>query len=85
VVRDAARRHRKAPAQVVLRWGVQRGTAVVPKTIRADRLRENLALFDFELTANEMQAISGLDRGRRYNDPGVFCEQAFHTFFPIYE
>jgi D-xylose reductase len=32
-----------------------------------------------------MQAISGLDQHRRFNDPGVFCEAAFHTFFPIYE
>jgi D-xylose reductase len=85
VVKEAAARHDKTPAQVVLRWGVQRGTAVVPKTANRDRLAENLAIFDFELTAEEMQAISSLDRGRRYNDPGVFCESAFGTFFPIYE
>jgi D-xylose reductase len=84
-VRDAAERHGKTPAQVVLRWGVQRGTAIVPKTSRADRLAENLAIFDFELTADEMAAISALDRNRRFNDPGVFCEAAFHTFCPIYE
>jgi D-xylose reductase len=85
VVRSAADRHGKTPAQVVLRWGVQRGTAVVPKTSRPERLRENVDLFDFELSAEEMRAIGGLDRGRRFNDPGVFCEQAFGTFFPIYE
>jgi len=84
-VRQAATKHGKTPAQIVLRWGVQRGTAVVPKTINAERLRENLAVFDFELSADEMRAISALDRGRRFNDPGVFAEQAFHTFFPIYE
>jgi D-xylose reductase len=84
-VRAAAERHGKTPAQVVLRWGVQRGTAVVPKTANAQRLRENLAIFDFELSADEMSAITGLDRGRRFNDPGVFCEAAFGTFFPIYE
>ncbi|MDJ0869008.1 MAG: aldo/keto reductase [Myxococcota bacterium] len=75
----------RSPAQVVLRWGVQRGTAVIPKSQSPERLRENLALFDFELSAVQMDAISGLDRGRRFNDPGVFCEGAFHTFFPIYE
>jgi D-xylose reductase len=85
VVRAAAERLRKSPAQVVLRWGVQRGTAVIPKTSRPERLRENLAIFDFELTAEEMSAISALDRNRRFNDPGVFCEKAFNTFFPIYE
>jgi D-xylose reductase len=84
-VKNIAARHKKTPAQVVLRWGWQRGTALVPKTVRADRLAENLALFDFELTADEMAAISGLDRGRRFNDPGVFCEAAFNTFCPIYE
>jgi D-xylose reductase len=85
VVRDAASRHGKSPAQIVLRWAVQRGTAVIPKTTRPERLRENLAIFDFELTAEEMAAIARLDRSRRYNDPGVFCEKAFNTFFPIYE
>jgi D-xylose reductase len=84
-VREAAARHGKTPAQIVLRWGVQRGTAIVPKTVRAERLRENLALFDFELSADEMRQISDLDRGRRFNDPSAFCEPAFGTFFPIYE
>src|SRR5579883_2881565 len=85
VVRDAAARLGKTPAQVVLRWGVQRGTAVIPKTSRAERLAENLAVFDFELSADEMRAISSLNQNRRFNDPGVFCEQAFGRFFPIYE
>lgn len=84
-VLDAARRHAKTPAQVGLRWGVQRGTAIVPKSSRPERLAENLALFDFELSPEEMLAISGLNRNRRFNDPGVFCEQAFNTFCPIYE
>jgi D-xylose reductase len=73
------------PAQVVLRWGMQRGTAVIPKTSRPERLRENLAVCDVALSAEQMQAISALDRGRRFNDPGDFCERAFGTFFPIYE
>jgi D-xylose reductase len=85
VVSEIAAQHRKTPAQVVLRWGVERGTAVIPKTTRPARLRENLAIFDFELTAEEMNAISALNRNRRFNDPGVFCEAAFNTFFPIYE
>ena len=85
VVREAARRHGKSPAQVLLRWGVQRGTAVVPKTAQPKRLAENLAVFDFELSAEEMREVSSLDRGRRFNDPGVFAEAAFHTFCPIYE
>ena len=85
VVRDAAARHKKTPAQVVLHWAIQRGTAAIPKTIKPERLRENLSIFDFELSADEMKSISSLDRNRRFNDPGVFCEKAFNTFFPIYE
>lgn len=85
VVIEAARRRHRTPAQVVLRWAVQRGTVVIPKTSRAERLAENLALFDFELSADEMQSISALDRGRRFNDPGVFGEAAFNTFMPIYD
>ena len=85
VVREAASAHGKTPAQVVLRWAVQRGTSVVPKTSRPERLRENIDVFDFELTDVEMAAISALDRDRRFNDPGVFAEAAFNTFFPIYE
>ena len=81
----AAERLGRTPAQVVLRWGVQRGTAIIPKTIRIERLRENLALFDFELSPDEMQAITALNQNRRFNDPGVFCELAFNKFYPIYD
>jgi D-xylose reductase len=85
LIQSIAERHGKSPAQIVLRWGVQRQTAVIPKTSRADRLRENIALYDFSLSDDEMSQINGLDRGQRFNDPGVFCEQAFGCFYPIYE
>ncbi len=85
LVQSIAAGHQRTPAQVVLRWGIQRGTAIVPKTSRMERLRENIALFDFELTSEEMSAIGGLNRNRRFNDPGDFAESAFNTFFPIYE
>lgn len=84
-IKAIASAHDRSPAQVLLRWGVQRGTSVVPKTSHADRLKENIAIFDFELSADEMAMISGLDRYRRFNDPGDFCQSAFNTFFPIYE
>jgi len=85
VVKAAAEREGKTPAQVVLRWAIQRGTAIVPKTSRPERLIQNLSIFDFDLTAVEMEAISALNRNRRFNDPGDFCESAFNTFCPIYE
>jgi len=84
-VKEAAARVGRTPAQVVLRWGIQRGTAIIPKTSRVERLRENQQLFDFELNDVEMMAISALNRNRRFNDPGHFCEEAFGTFFPIYD
>ncbi len=85
VVKSIAAAHGKTPAQVVLRWGVQRGTAIVPKTTSESRLKENIAIFDFELSSDDMTQISNLDRHRRFNDPGDFCESAFNTFFPIYD
>jgi D-xylose reductase len=81
----AAARVGRTPAQVVLRWGVQRGTSIIPKTTKPERLRENIALFDFELSDAEMRAISALNQDRRFNDTAVFCEQAFGKFYPIYD
>tara|TARA_R110000765_G_scaffold32230_4_gene75043 strand:- start:196 stop:1161 length:966 start_codon:yes stop_codon:yes gene_type:complete len=85
VVKAAAQRLGKTPAQVVLRWGVQRGNAIIPKTSRPERLAENLAIFDFELSQQEMDDINALNSNRRFNDPGHFCEEAFNTFYPIYD
>ncbi len=82
---DASKRLGKTPAQIVLRWGVQRGTAVIPKTTKPARLIENADVFDFELNESEMAAISALNQNRRFNDPGVFCKAAFNTDCPIYE
>jgi D-xylose reductase len=84
-IKAIAAAHDRSPAQVLLRWGVQRGTAVVPKTSNVDRLKENLAIFDFSLSDDQMNTITALNRDRRFNDPGDFCESAFNTFFPIYE
>ena len=85
LIKTIAERHQRSPAQILLRWGIQRGTAVVPKTSSINRLKENLAVYDFALSNDEMSAIAALNQNRRFNDPGDFCEQAFNTFFPIYE
>ena len=85
VVTAAATRTGRTPAQVVLRWGIQRGNAVVVKSSRPERMRENLDIDDFTLTPEEMAAISALNQDRRFNDPGDFCEGAFGTFHPIYD
>ncbi|NLT26863.1 MAG: aldo/keto reductase [Microbacteriaceae bacterium] len=62
-VAAAATAHGRTPAQVVLRWHLQRGVIVFPKTVRPERMRENADVFDFELSADEMRAIDALDRG----------------------
>lgn len=61
VLRQLAARHQKTVAQVVLRWLTQRGVVAIPKTVSAERMRENLACFDFTLSADELQAIAPLD------------------------
>ena len=85
VIVDIAKDHRATPAQVLLRWGIQRGTAVIPKTQRPDRLKENLAATDLQLSESQMRQIDSLDRHQRFNDPGDFCEAAFNTFYPIFD
>lgn len=60
--------HGKSAAQVALRWLLQRGFAVIPKTARPARLRENLDLFDFELSNEEMSVVGGRPRGGRLFD-----------------
>jgi len=85
VVSDLAERYGKSAAQVVLRWGIQRGTAVIPKSTKATRRQENIDVFDFELSAEDMAQLTALNRGRRFNNPADFCEGAFNTFHAIYE
>lgn len=60
-----AEKHGRTPAQVVLRWHLQRGHVVFPKTVRPARMRENIDLFDFELETADMDALTALDRGEK--------------------
>ncbi|MEU1128176.1 aldo/keto reductase [Streptomyces sp. NPDC005899] len=60
-----AGRHGKTPAQVVLRWHLQLGNVVIPKSVTPARIRQNIDVFDFELSDEDMAAIAGLDRGMR--------------------
>jgi diketogulonate reductase-like aldo/keto reductase len=65
VVSRLAEKHGRTPAQVVLRWHVQLGHVVIPKSVNAARMRENLDVFGFELGEDDMAAIASLDRGER--------------------
>ena len=84
-VTTIARNLQVSPAQVVLGWALNRGTSVVVKSSSQSRMLENLDSVNLKLDQEAMDAISQLNRNKRYNDPGVFCEDAFNTFYPIYE
>ncbi|MFH9554598.1 aldo/keto reductase [Streptomyces sp. NPDC017435] len=57
--------HGKSPAQVLLRWGIQEGRSVIPKSTKRHRIAENIDVFDFDLTADELTALDALETGRR--------------------
>ena len=65
VVTAIADAHGKTPAQVVLRWHIDSGRSAIPKSVRPERIAENLDVFDFALTADELAAIDALDTGVR--------------------
>jgi 2,5-diketo-D-gluconate reductase A len=68
-----AAHHQRTVAQVILRWHLQLGNVVIPKSVTPARVRENFALFDFELTDDDMAAIARLDAGHRIGpDPATF-------------
>lgn len=62
---EIAQRHVKTPAQVTLRWILERGVVTIPKSVHAERIAENADIFDFALTAEELRAIDALDTGER--------------------
>jgi 2,5-diketo-D-gluconate reductase A len=72
-VAKIAARTGKTPAQVIIRWHLQKGYIVFPKSITPSRIEENFNVFDFELTADDVAAIDALDAGNRTGpDPDTF-------------
>ncbi len=70
---EVARRYGKTPAQVVLRWHIERGDVIFPKSVTPARIRENIDIFDFTLTGEDVEAISALNRNERTGpDPDKF-------------
>ncbi len=64
-VQSLAEKHGKTPAQVIIRWHLQNGSVVIPKSVTPSRIEENFDVFDFELTNEDMEQINALDRGQR--------------------
>lgn len=69
VIGRIAGEHGKTPSQVLIRWAIQRGTIVIPKSVHPARIKENIDVFDFELSDDDMGAIAGLERHLRFVDP----------------
>ncbi|MGA1214144.1 MAG: aldo/keto reductase [Candidatus Nanopelagicales bacterium] len=65
VIADVAAKHGKSPAQVMVRWSIQLGNIVLPKSVTPERIEQNIDVFDFELDDADMAAIATLDSGRR--------------------
>jgi len=61
-----AKRHEVTQAQVLISWAIDRGTAVIPKSVNPARLKQNLAAAEVSLTQDDMREIAGVDRNRRY-------------------
>jgi 2,5-diketo-D-gluconate reductase A len=68
-----AAKHGKTPAQVVIRWHLDSGLIVIPKSVRPERLKENIGVFDFRLDDADMRSMRGLDKadGRMGPDPAT--------------
>jgi 2,5-diketo-D-gluconate reductase A len=70
---EIAEAHGKTPAQAIIRWHLQLGNVVIPKSVTPARIEENFDVFDFELSSAEMEAIRELDAGKRIGpDPDTF-------------
>ena len=83
VIGDMATAHGKSPAQVMLRWGLQQGRSVIPKSTKPSRVAENIVVFDFELSADELSATDNLDTGRRGGpEPDAITLEAFGREIP---
>jgi diketogulonate reductase-like aldo/keto reductase len=83
VIAGIARAHAKTPAQVMLRWGLQHGRSVIPKSTKPGRIAENINVFDFEIAPDEIAAIDGLDTGGRGGpEPDAITLDAFGREIP---
>ncbi|TWH16076.1 diketogulonate reductase-like aldo/keto reductase [Rhodococcus rhodochrous J45] len=83
VIGEIAATHGRTPAQIMLRWHLQEGRSAIPKSVNPERIASNFDVFDFELTADELAAIDGLDTGVRGGpDPETVTPEAFGRDIP---
>ncbi|XP_069088945.1 aldo-keto reductase family 1 member A1 isoform X1 [Pleurodeles waltl] len=90
-VKALADKYGKSPAQILLRWQVQRGVICIPKSVTPSRISQNLQVFDFSLTEEEMKQVGSLDKHWRYIVPSITVDglsvprDAGHPFYPFSE
>uniref|UniRef100_A0A7S0ST34 NADP-dependent oxidoreductase domain-containing protein n=1 Tax=Chromulina nebulosa TaxID=96789 RepID=A0A7S0ST34_9STRA len=84
IITGIAESKKKSPAQVILRWHIQRGLIPIPKSTKIERIKENFNIHDFNLSDEEFTLISSLNIGKRFNDPGEFCKSMGGSI-PIYD
>ncbi len=77
-----AQKYGKTNVQIILRWHIQEGNSVFPKTTNLEHMRDNFDIFDFELTADEMREIAKLDNGQRYYTASLAEQQRFTQWKP---
>lgn len=82
LLQDIATAHSKSPAQIAIRFLVQQGLATVPKSVSAKRIEENLQIFDFNLSPEEMIKLSSVNKSYRGYDEKIALE---HKYYPFYE
>ena len=82
VIKGIAEKHSKSTAQILLRWATQRNIAVIPKSNNQGRLAQNLDVTNWDLSEDDINKISGLDKDLRFNDPvhvRIFATWTLHT------
>jgi len=72
VVQKLAKKYDKSPSQILIRWALERGTVVIPKSVTPERIEENINIFDFSLGASDMEQLNGLNQNLRYVDPSGY-------------
>lgn len=86
-----AKHHNKTAAQVVIRWQVQRGVVCIPKSVTPSRIKQNLEVFDFELSEKDIQQIDSFNRNERLIIPTIekdgvrVWRDAIHPHFPFHD
>lgn len=72
VIKSIATKYKKTPTQIVIKWAIERGTTVIPKSVTPSRIEENFNIFDFSLTKHEVESISNLNKNHRVVNPKSF-------------